>query len=166
LICDDVCSCFERSKCRTPGKQPIGGDRRATDDEKIVREWWSGDWTDANLGIQLERLGLVDIRNDSSAKLVDFQRRGLPETVCFESGSGPGHEHDLYQRPQDCRTARKCESGVFDLMSMGIAVVAPCVSGIGEGVIEMEKEGFSSIHRLTEQGRAEVIELDRRGERL
>jgi len=55
-------------------------------------------------------------------------------TAAWQSGSGPGHEHHLYRRPDGCPMTRKCESGVLDLMTLGIAVVPPSVSAKGDYV--------------------------------
>lgn len=126
---DGRCSCG-KVDCRTPGKHPVGGDSRSTTDPERVRAWW-GARPDAGLFVNLERSGLVDVSSDSEETLVDFRARGLPATVSFESGSGPGHQHHLYRLPDDAPKVRWCKSGVLDLMAGGIAVLPPSISGKG-----------------------------------
>jgi hypothetical protein len=123
------CSCGHVD-CRTPGKHPVGGDTRATTDPEMLSRWWK-DRPDAGLFVNLEKSGLVDVSSDSAETLLDFRKRGLPATVSFESGSGAGHEHHLYRLPAGTPRVRWCKSGVLDLMSGGIAVVPPSISGKG-----------------------------------
>jgi hypothetical protein len=129
-IRNGACACG-KPDCLNPGKHPIGGDSRATRDPARIREQWSA-WPDANVAVQLGRSGLVDVSSDSAEALIDFRARGLPETACWQSGSGQGHEHHLFRRPEDCPLDRDCQSGVLDLMSDGVAVLPPSVSGKGK----------------------------------
>lgn len=123
------CSC-QKSECPKPGKHPIGGDKRASTEPRQLRGQWK-DWPDANIGINLGLSGVVDISSDNFEALADFRAKGLPDTACWQSGSGPGHEHHLFQAPDGCPQFRIPESDVRDIMSGGIAVAALSVSGDG-----------------------------------
>lgn len=126
---DGRCACG-RADCASPGKHPIGGDTKATTDPQTIEAMYRA-WPDANLGINLGMSGLLDVSSDNTGTLADFRQRGLEPTGSFESGSGAGHEHHTYALPPGAPQVRKCESGIYDLMSAGIAVVPPSVSGKG-----------------------------------
>ncbi len=128
-IVNGRCSCGNPA-CRTPGKHPIGGDSRCTVSADEAARMWK-ERSQAGVCINLARSGLVDVSSDSADALVSFRKRGLPPTLSFQSGSGVGHEHHLYQLPEGAPQVRWCKSGELDLMSAGIAVFPPSVSGKG-----------------------------------
>jgi hypothetical protein len=141
-ITDGVCSCGK--PCTTPGKHPrIKGD--GSKDAKQIRKWWKGEWADAGVGIHLELSGLVDVAPDSEEWDAEFQRRGLPETATFQSGSGAGHKHYLYRRPDGCPQTSINRSGEYDIKSNGIAVAPPSVSGKGPYVWLTEHPNLNGV---------------------
>jgi hypothetical protein len=85
--------------------------------------WWERRPED-NIGIALEPSGLFVIGPDNPYWLAEFERRGLPDTLVVQTGSGAGHRHYFYRRPDDCPVHRRCRSGEYDLMTNGY-VVAP-----------------------------------------
>ena len=124
---DGHCTCHDTGgrNC-TPGKHPIGklvphGSDDATADPAIISQWWAM-WPDANIGIALEPSGLLVIAPDCLDRLTDFEQRGLPETMTVESGSGAGHRHYYYRRPDGCPMHRMCRSGDYDILSAGYVV--------------------------------------------
>ncbi len=127
-----ICTCNQSGGCKHAGKHPLtpNGCNDATCDVDQIRRWWR-QWPDANVAVSLEPAGLVDIAPDSPAALERFRSLGLPRTVTFESGSGAGHQHHLYQRPGACPTTRICHSGDFDLMAAGYALLPPSRNGVG-----------------------------------
>jgi hypothetical protein len=111
-----------------PGtKVPFEGSNGHLDaitDADRIRAWWT-QCPDANIGVDLERAGLLSVAPDSLEWLAEFERRGLPDTWAFESGSGEGHRHYLYRRPEAAPLARRCPSGKFDILSEGYAILPP-----------------------------------------
>jgi hypothetical protein len=129
---DGVCDCPKRAACESPGKHPrtLKGLDDATTDEAKIRRWW-GMWPHANIGIDLARAGLVDIAPDSLEWFAEFTARGLPRTLSFASGGGEGHAHHLYARPEGCEIHRDCQTGKYDVMSNGYAVMPPSLHQSG-----------------------------------
>src|SRR5690349_764673 len=64
---------------KTVGKVPLtkNGHKDATTDPKLIARW-AERWPDANVGINLELSGLVDVSSDSEEWLAKFQEWGLP----------------------------------------------------------------------------------------
>lgn len=120
-------------RCPSPGKHPrtIHGLEDATTDVAKITRWWSI-WPHANIAIDLARSGLVDVAPDSVEWYAEFLARGLPDTTHFASGGGDGHAHYLYLRTDDCPTYRLTETGKYDILSAGYAVMPPSlhVSGV------------------------------------
>jgi Bifunctional DNA primase/polymerase, N-terminal/AAA domain len=122
-----ICDCPKGAECgKSAGKHPrtLNGLKDATTDEDKIRRWWTI-WPHANIAIDLVRAGLVDVAPDSIEWWAEFKARGLPLTLRFASGAGEGHEHFLYVRPPDCRAYRLTESGQYDILSAGYAVMPP-----------------------------------------
>jgi len=118
------------------GKHPRtrnGLDDATTDAERINR-WW-GMWPHANIGVDLARSGLVDVAPDSASWQGTFIANNrierVPDTLSFASGGGPGHEHMLYVRTEDCPVYRLTRTGEFDLLSAGYAVMPPSLHKSG-----------------------------------
>lgn len=131
-----TCDCHQRD-ADDADKHPIGKHPRtmrgledATTDERFIRRWWTI-WPHANIAIDLARSNLVDIAPDSLEWFAEFTARGLPPTLSFRSGGGEGHAHHLYARPTDCVLYRDCQTGKYDVMSSGYAVMPPSVHGSG-----------------------------------
>jgi len=118
------CSCTDVD-CRKPGKHPRtkNGYKDATRDEATIRAWWQ-QWPRANIGFDAGASSVAIIGPDAPAWLDELRRRGLPDTVRVQTGSGPGHEHYHYQRTANCPIERVCIPGQFDIMSAG-NIIAP-----------------------------------------
>jgi hypothetical protein len=127
---EDGCSC-KNPQCSKPGKHPVGGYKNSTDDPKVIRGWERKYPNGFNIGIDLEASGLVDIAPDSPEWEADFKRRGLPPTVCYQSGSGAGHTHYLYRRTDDCPITKINKPGEYDLLVNSHALAPPSVNGTG-----------------------------------
>jgi hypothetical protein len=100
-------------------KMPLAGGNGyhdATRDEELIREWWEATPT-ANVGINLQKSGVMDIAPDCPEWAECFTANGLPDTTRYTSGGGEGHEHNLYRLPIDGPIARACVSGQYDVMS-------------------------------------------------
>ena len=61
----------------------------------------------------------------------EFIARGLPKTLTFNSGGGDGHTHYLYARTPGCPLERITESGKYDILSCGYAVMPPSLHASG-----------------------------------
>lgn len=129
---EGVCDCPKRADCQSPGKHPrtMRGLDDATLDESSVRRWWTM-WPNANIAIDLARSQLVDIAPDSLEWFAEFTARGLPPTLQFASGGGPGHAHHLYARPEGCAVYRLTRTGEYDILSAGYAVMPPSLHASG-----------------------------------
>ena|GEM_PF-3976246 len=124
---DGQCSCSD-SKCDHAGKHPYGplvrnGHKNSTRDTIRIREWWDR-FPRCNIGIDLERSGVVVVGPDSPHWLAEFEKRGVPETMVVQTGGGAGHQHFFYRRTDNCPIARKCQSGEYDILSGGYVVAA------------------------------------------
>jgi hypothetical protein len=128
-----VCWPSEKGCCACGRRQPhVGHDiakaplakRGVNDSSNAIRQVW--EWWDqnphANIGIDLDRSGLVDIAPDSEEWLEIFQERGLPPTASFASGGGAGHEHFLYRRPADTPLININRTTEYDLQPRGYCV--------------------------------------------
>lgn len=114
------------------GKHPRtrNGLKDATTDADAIRRWWLM-WPHANIAVDLVRAGLVDIAPDSMEWWAEFTARGLPHTAYFNSGGGDGHVHYLYTRPDWCPAHRITETGKYDILSNGYAVMPPSLHRSG-----------------------------------
>lgn len=97
------------------------GSNDATRDEQTIRAWWHR-WPDANVGISLDKTGLVDIAPDGPEWAARFKANGMPRTTLYTSGGGAGHWHALYRLPLGGPIARINVSKQYDVMSQGNAV--------------------------------------------
>lgn len=123
---DGHCSCGA-DDCKA-GKHPHGqlvphGDKDATTDPATIQQWWAV-LPDCNIGISADQSGLIVIGPDCANRLADFEQRGLPDTMIVESGSGHGHRHYYYRRPDDCPATKINKPGDFDILAVG-NIVAP-----------------------------------------
>lgn len=120
------CSCGNAECGRNTGRHPRTkrGYYDATTDPDQIRAWWTR-WPDANIGVDLGRSGLLSVAPDSTEWLAEFERRGLPPTWMFESGSGEGHQHHIYQRPEGAPVDRECRTQEYDILSDGYAILPP-----------------------------------------
>ena len=118
----------------------------ATTDPRQIRSWWM-EWPDAQVGIDLERAGLVDVAPDSTKWLEEFRRRGLPDTWTFASGGGEGHLHFIYDRPKDAPTKRRCLSGEYDILSTGYSIF-PALGATGPRRWLKEPNGTGPVAAL------------------
>lgn len=103
-----VCACPQGSRCRRPGKHPLGdlvpnGLRDATRDPGVIEMWWTR-FPLASPAIALTPSGLIAFDIDGEKgdfeKLAELEARlgPLPDTVRQRSGSGVG-EHRMFRAP-------------------------------------------------------------------
>jgi hypothetical protein len=155
-----VCDCPRKTDCASPGKHPrtLHGLEDATTDEASIRRWWSM-WPHANIAIDLARSSLVDIAPDSLEWFAEFVARGLPPTLRFASGAGEGHLHFLYARPAGCANYRIAESGQYDLLSAGYAVMPPSLHASGREYAWLEPAGVLPITPPVEPAPAWAVDM-------
>jgi len=93
------CSCGKKN-CASPGKHPRTehGAKDASTDEATIRAWFKR-WPDANLGMALEGLVVVDTdpRHNGDATLDDLLAKhgALPHT--WTQGTGGGGSHHVFR---------------------------------------------------------------------
>jgi hypothetical protein len=105
-------------------KMPLAGGNGyhdATRDEGTIRARWKAT-PNANVGINLQMTGIVDIAPDSAEWADRFRANGMPRTMLYSSGGGAGHWHAWYRLPKGGPVARACVKGQYDIMSEGNAV--------------------------------------------
>jgi hypothetical protein len=117
------CACGKGHTGHDVGKAPLTkrGVNDSSNSVKDIFNWWN-EYPQANIGIDLDRSGLVDIAPDSEKWLETFKDRGLPPTASFASGGGAGHEHYLYQRPADTPLINVNKKSEYDLQPRGYCV--------------------------------------------
>src|SRR5262249_6435211 len=111
---------------RDVGKAPFGklaphGTHSATTDAATIERWW-GAHPAANVGVDLERAGLVFVDPDSAEALAEGAECGTPPSIPRPSRN-VGY---LRARPDGCPTARVTRqggSGAVDVLASGYAVV-------------------------------------------
>jgi hypothetical protein len=106
---DGHCGCGRNHTDSEAGKAPLvaGGNTAATCDEATIRAWWT-QWPQANIGVDLEQTGLLDIAPDCSAWAATFKANGMAPTVLYTSGSC---WHALYRRPSRIRSHEQRQCG-------------------------------------------------------
>jgi len=126
-IRDGRCTCG-KTDCRSAGKHPRTqhGVKDASSDAATIRDWWTR-WPDANIGVALDDLVVVDVDPRNGGEVPD----GLPATVTARTGSGGWHF--IYRAAPGKQYAGRLCQGV-DLKSGGRAyiVVAPSVHASGQ----------------------------------
>lgn len=140
---DGICDCPQRAACgRNTGKHPrtLKGLDDSSIDEAKIRRWWKM-WPHANIAIDLVRSGLVDVAPDSVDWHAEFIARGLPPTLTFASGAGEGHVHYLYARSAVCPAYRLTQTGEYDILSAGYAVVPPSLHQSGRRYTWLTPDG-------------------------
>jgi hypothetical protein len=118
-------------------KMPIAGGNGyndATRDEETIRAWWTATPA-ANVGIGLDKTGLVDIAPDCIEWADRFKANGLPHTTAYSSGGGAGHGHRLYRLPPGGPVARACVPHQYDIMSEGNAVAPGSIHPSGNAYV-------------------------------
>lgn len=122
--------CSLGEACKHPGKHPIlpKGHQGSSLDGDQVTSWWTAHPT-ANIGIDLERSGLVALDVDVSkgkpgAASLEELDADLPETLIAVTGSGGLHL--VYARTADAQARRKIgfRPGL-DLLGKGYILAAP-----------------------------------------
>lgn len=127
---DGRCSCGKRD-CASVGKHPrtAHGAYDASTDEATIRAWW-GQWPDANVGLALAGLVVIDTdpRNGGSLQAIPG---ALPETCHARTGSGGSHH--LMRVQNGTKYAGSLGPGL-DLKSGAgsYIVVAPSVHASGD----------------------------------
>lgn len=113
-----------------PGKHPIGflcprGHHSASDDADQIRSWWAT-YPTANIGINLERSGLVVLDVDGPEGRESFAQivEQLAPTLTATTGSGGAHA--IYALPEGVHAGRKIKFHPgLDLLGKGYIVAAP-----------------------------------------
>lgn len=109
------------------GKAPLGGAgyKDATLDTNKIRQWWARA-PDANIGVALDRSGLVAFDADTYKPNCDWgafiMGRDLPETLVQKSASGGTHY--IFKAPPDARFPGTLCPGV-DIKHHGYILVEP-----------------------------------------
>ncbi len=123
------CSCG-KSKCKSPGKHPrtSHGSHDATTDEVVIDQWWAR-WPDANVGMTLDGLVVVDVdpRNGGTVPAA------LVSHATSIAKTGGGGWHYLFRAVSGSIYPGKHGPGV-DIKTGGGAyiVVAPSLHASGE----------------------------------
>lgn len=128
------CTCGD-ADCRSPAKHPrtLRGAHDAACDEAAIRAWWT-QWPDANIGMTLEGLAVVDVdpRNGGDDALTALQAKHgrLPETATALTGGGG--QHYLYRVAESRRLPGKLGDGIDLKHGPGAyIVVAPSIHASG-----------------------------------
>jgi len=117
------------------GKRPVFDDwgSLATRDQAVIRDWWSGRWKQANVGIVTGAASGVfvldvDIKEgkDGDVSLAELESKfgKLPETKQGLTGSGGGHFWFRFPRGVEIRNRTNFRPGL-DIRGEGGYVVAP-----------------------------------------
>lgn len=115
-------------------KMPLAGGNGSNDgtrDEDIIKAWWKAT-PDANVGISLDKTGIVDVASDCSEWAKRFAANGMPATTTYTSGGGAGHLHSLYRLPKSGPVARINVSKQYDIMSQGNTVAPGSIHPNGQ----------------------------------
>ena len=140
------CACGDPKCGRNMAKHPIlelvpRGVLNASADPKVIERWWTGPWSDANIGVRAGRenlnIGLADIDNRSIAeKLIAVARDGkLPDAYVVKSGGPHGGAHLWYfckgKLPPNQKIRLKNGKAIGELRTHNQYVVAPPSVGLG-----------------------------------
>ncbi|MWV11161.1 AAA family ATPase [Pseudomonas sp. R-28-1W-6] len=126
---DGRCSCGKPG-CASVGKHPRTehGAHDASTDAETIRAWWK-QWPDANVGLALDGLVVIDIdpRNGGNLQAIPQQ---LPETCHARTGGGGSHH--IFRAQNGTKYAGRLGQGI-DLKSGdgSYIVVAPSVHASG-----------------------------------
>jgi len=115
-------------------KMPLAGgngSNDATRDEDMIRAWWA-DTPNANIGISLDKSGIVDIAPDCPEWAARFKANGMDRTLLYTSNSA---WHTWYRLPAGGPIARACVSGQYDIMSQGNAVAPGSIHPSGSAYV-------------------------------
>src|SRR5262245_55646634 len=84
---DGRCGCGRNHEDNEIGKARLAahGSSDATTDETTIRAWWQ-QWPEANIGISLDKSGLIDIAPDCPDSARTFTALNLPRTTLYTSG--------------------------------------------------------------------------------
>ena len=121
-----ACGCGQGHTGKEVGKAPIGrlvphGHLDATTDPETIRRWWA-QCPQANVGLNLERAGLVMVDPDSDEAQAETVGLGRPPTA-IRASRFPAF---LYERTADCpatTVTKRGASGAIDVKANGYAVV-------------------------------------------
>lgn len=137
------CTCGK--DCETPGKHPrtLHGSKDAATDPATITAWWTR-WPDANIGMALADLVVVDIdpRNGGD---VDALPRRLPDTCYAKTGGGGWHY--LYRAHNGTKYPGDLGAGIDVKTGAGAyIVVEPSVHASGQKYCWLdETEPWSTV---------------------
>lgn len=97
--------------------------------EETIRKWWT-QWPEANIGVVLDRSGLLVVDADSDEAVAEAQELGADCTAQVTSGRG----RHFYFEAEELPTARAVhvgESRELDLLTAGYAVLPPSLHRLG-----------------------------------
>ena len=119
------CACGKNHQGHDIGKAPLtrNGVKNSSNAVRDVWNWWD-EHPLANIGVDLDRSGLVAVAPDSPGWHATFQERGLPETATVGSGGGEGHFHFYYRRPKETPLININKAGEYDIQPRGYVVAA------------------------------------------
>jgi len=120
------CACGKRHDKKSAGKAPLTqhGIKDSSTKVSDIWEYWNK-YPRANIGIDLEKSGLLIIGPDSEEWDNKFQEMGLPPTTVAQTGGGEGHKHYYYKCPPNVPKCRINKSGMYDIQTSGYAVAPP-----------------------------------------
>jgi P4 family phage/plasmid primase-like protien len=127
------CACpFHHTDKKEIGKAPIirRGMNAASNDPAQI-EAWAEEFPEANIGVNLEKSGLVVIDPDSDSAIWEVDKIGGPRTATVRTGNG---QHRWYKRPEGCplwRVIHWGESAQIDILSAGFAIHPGSVHATG-----------------------------------
>ncbi|MCK4356009.1 bifunctional DNA primase/polymerase, partial [Candidatus Bipolaricaulota bacterium] len=122
---DGKCVCGHDHKEKGIGKAPLTqfGVHDATTDPDTIRAWWQKR-PQANIGVDVQRSGLLVVDIDSEEALEEAKSKGLPPTRIHKTGKG---WHYIYRNPWPgmASAIKKGTSGAIDIKTTGYVVMPP-----------------------------------------
>jgi hypothetical protein len=131
------CTCG-KAECNGIGKHPLTakGVKDATDDPEKLKQFFTGAYEIANIGIATgEPSGIVVLDVDDPKALETFQRQhgSLPKTPSVETGSGRHFYFIFDERCSPLKNSVKFSGGLDVRTSGGYVVAPPSVHASGKG---------------------------------
>lgn len=126
---DGRCTCFNPN-CNNTAKHPVttNGLHAATDNNDKLKEYFTGDYDQANIGIatgESSNVFVLDVDDIGSLKQLESEHEPLPRTWTVETPRGGRHLYFRFDvRLKDVKNTVKF-FGSIDIRSTGGYVIAP-----------------------------------------